>query len=90
MEGLAEQDRSLQLVAKRLEKSTSEAEKERERLSAALQTVAEGAQRELSCAEARLLGRVQGAELHWEEVRAVQCTTQRDTAHSVAPPMGFT
>ena len=72
VEGLAEQDRSLQLLANRLEKTASEAEKERERLSAALQAVAEGAQGELSCAEARLLSRLQGVELHWEKVRACE------------------
>lgn len=70
-EGLAEQDRSLQLVVQRLEETTREAEKEQERLAAALQAVAEGAQRELSSAEDRLLSRLQRAELHWEEVSSV-------------------
>ena len=70
-EGLAEQDRSLQLVVQRLEETTREAEKEQERLAAALQAVAEGAQRELNSAEDRLLSRLQREELHWEEVSSV-------------------
>ena len=67
-EGLAQRDKSLQLVVQRLEETTSEAAKERERLAASLQAVAEEAQRELCSAEDRLLRHLQKAELRCGEV----------------------
>ena len=67
-EGLAQRDKSLQLVVQRLEETMSEAAKEREHLAASLQAVAEGGQRELCSAEDRLLRHQQKAELRCGEV----------------------